>query len=112
MVSSIEISSNDVQNNAQLDQISSTNEQFPTQVLVVDIVVNDLFSFIIRFFFLQKDLPLDQTSQFAQKPVDQIEDDCQEMVPSIRVQQIYIFKSNQVLSSILTKDHLRKMLNK
>lgn len=47
------------------------------------VLVNDLFIFIIIFFFLHKDSSLDQTSHTAQKPADQIEDDRQEMKPSI-----------------------------
>ena len=47
------------------------------------VLLNDLFIFIIGFFFLHKDTLSDQTSQIEQTTVDHGEVDRQKMAPSI-----------------------------
>ncbi len=48
------------------------------------VLLNDLFIFIIRSFFLHKDASPDQTLQIEQKAVDQREADHQAMISSNR----------------------------
>jgi hypothetical protein len=55
-------------------------------------LVNNLFIFIIRFFFLHKDSSSDQPSPIEQQAVDQTEDDRQEIVPSSRPTNMHFQK--------------------